>query len=507
MVVVRLAMPWLVYDSYQYAQELSTELKDTIMATLAQKQRARRQMRGFIIIWTFITMVMGLATFLAIYFTYRLPSEDGTAVALSNQTNGGNNPVVVVPSNTPLPTEPPTATPVLTETPVAVAQAATEVPTNTPGPTNTPQPLPDEDETFQVGIQVQVPPDLNVDVTSGFLRSVSQDLGLDWVKKQVRWEVFEPERGLLLWDELDLFMSEMRFWQIKPMLSIVTAPDWAREPGANLSEHGPPANNADYVDFVRAILTRYDDQVFAIEVWNEQNIDREWTSVNGLSARNYVSLLRDTYNMVQEVSPGTIVISGALSPTGLNDGVGAFDDFVYMQAMIDAGMLDVTDCVGAHHNGYNIGPRVPFDAVPNDPSATFRGPFDNPHHSWSFRSTLDGYATRIANAGRDTKLCVTEFGWASTAGLSGKPQNFEFADDNTLQEQADYIVDALAFMEESGYVWQAYIWNFNYGPLAGWNPSNDNVPYSLIGPGNEFRPAYDAIREWHAEYLQRTGQA
>lgn len=476
------------------------------MATTSPKQRTHNQVRGFVIVWTFITLIMGLATFFAIYITYQVPSSaSGNTVALAN---AGDRLVVIAsqtpaPTNTPQPTQPPT------DEPVAVAQAATESPTEVIPPTNTPEPTPippDEDPTFQIGIQVQTPQDLNRDVLIGYYRSTRQDLGAPWIKVQVRWELYEPQQGQYSWESLDLAMFGARYFGIRPMLSIVTAPDWAREPGISLDRHGPPADNATYVNFVRAILERYSGQVYGIEVWNEQNIDREWTSMGGLSATNYVSLLRDTYNMVQEVSPGTIVISGALSPTGLDDGIRAIDDFRYMQQMIDAGMLNYTDCVGAHHNGYNIGPLVRFDAVPNDPTAIFRGPFDNPHHSWSFRSTLEGYITRIRNSGSDKKLCVTEFGWAVTEDLSGVPAGFEFARDNTLEEQAQFFVEALDYMEQSGNFWLAFIWNFNYGPQVGFDPTNDNVPYSLLSP-NGFRPAYDAIREWQRNYAERLGQS
>nr|PZN52101.1 MAG: hypothetical protein DIU68_15245 [Chloroflexota bacterium] len=137
--------------------------------------------------------------------------------------------------------------------------------------------------------------------------------------------------------------------------------------------------------------------------------------------------------------------------------------------------------------------------MPNDPTARFRGPFDNRHRSWSFRSTLQTYAAKIANAGGDQKLCVTEFGWPSSEDLDGYPQGFEFALDNTLEEQAEFTVQALDNMQEWGFVRLAFIWNLNYGPQAGWDPSNDNVPYSLIGPGTTFRPAFDAVKEWLAE--------
>ncbi|MEM9952308.1 MAG: hypothetical protein AAF846_11935 [Chloroflexota bacterium] len=484
------------------------------MATRTPKQQTRNQVRGFVVVWTFITLVMGLATFLAIYYAYNPNIEvSAQTIAQDNSNSGGS--VVIIESQTPLPaTE--TPVPLPTETPVpteeeadeesvAVAQAATEVPppTNTPEPTPVP---PDEDETFNVGIQIQVPPDQNPDVMQGWYRS-AQQMNINWVKIQVRWELIEVVENEYDWSALDLAMNEARFFQMRPMLSIVTAPDWSRETGReagiSLAQHGPPSDNADYVEFVRKIFERYPGQVFGVEVWNEQNISREWTSMEGLSATRYVSLLRDTYNMVQEESPGTIVISGALSPTGVDDGIGAIDDFRYMQQMIDAGMLDVTDCVGSHHNGYNIGPLVRFDSVPNDPTATFRGPFDNPHHSWSFRSTLEGYTQRIRNAGYDTKQCVTEFGWAVTEDLDGFPRGFEFANDNTLEEQAQFFVEALDWMSSGDDVWLAFVWNLNYAPQAGWDASNDNVPYSLIGPGNTFRPAYDAIRDWKAEYDER----
>lgn len=484
---------------------------------MAVRNQTRRQVRGFVIVWTFISLLMGLATFVAIFFAYdnrnRLPE---IALVANNQNN--SEPIIVINSQTPLPTLAPTNTvfvPSATATTEvivatqeqAIAQVATVQATNTLAPTNTPQPTfvpPDQDKTFQVGVQIQTPPDLNPDLLNGYYRAARQDMGVEWIKLQTRWEFIEPERGQFVWDELDLALAGARFFGIHPMLSIVTAPDWARESGVNLEKHGPPANNADYVNFVRAIFERYPGQVYAIEVWNEQNLDREWTSTRGLSATNYLAMLRDTYNMVQEVSPGTIVISGALSPTGVNNDI-AIDDFRYMDMLISGGLLDITDCVGAHHNGYNIGPLVRWDAVPNDPTATFRGPFDNPNHSWSFRSTLEGYTQRIRNAGRDTKLCVTEFGWAVTEDLAGTPLYFEFADDNTLAEQSQFFVEALDSMSQGDAIWLAFIWNLNYGPQAGWDPANDNVPYSLIGPDHVFRPAFDAIRDWNAAYQLRIG--
>jgi len=128
-----------------------------------------------------------------------------------------------------------------------------------------------------------------------------------------------------------------------------------------------------------------------------------------------------------------------------------------------------------------------------------------PHHSWSFRSTLQTYANKVALAGGDQQLCVTEFGWASTVGIGQARAGFEFALDNTLEEQRDFTVRAIENMLTWDSVWIAILWNLNYGPQAGFDPNNDNVFYSIIGPDSQFRPVFDAVRDWNREYEARVG--
>lgn len=483
---------------------------------MATRTAINREIRGFAVIWTFITVVIGLATFFAIYLTY-----DGTSGSAGDNNVG--LPVVPPESQsqnaaalaTAVPTqfviEEPTDTPAVAEAEpaaetqnqggegVSVAQAQ-DSQMSQEQPAAQPTILPIDDEAYAVGIQVQFSISFDPEIQRMWMNDV-QDLGLNWIKQQVRWEDFEPVQSEYDWRILDLVLPIAAERGIKVLVSVVTTPEWARQPGADLELGGPPANNQDFVNFVVAMLRRYPGAIHAIEVWNEQNIDREWGSTNGVSAPDYVALLRDTYQAVKAVDPGVIVVSGALSPTGglVTDGVvRAIDDFDYMDQLINAGLLNYTDCVGAHHNGYNISPSVTWDAVPDDPDAVFRGPFDNPHHSWSFRSTLQTYATKIAVAGGDQRLCVTEFGWPTVEDLDGYPQNFEFALDNTLQEQADWTVEAINNMDEWSIVWLAFIWNLNYGPQAGWDTSSDNTPYSLIGPEWSRRPAYDAIKAWSA---------
>lgn len=467
----------------------------------AARNAVRKQIRAFVIIWVGITLLMGACTFAAIYMAYGAIAESAGGSRVVNSQATTVVPQQIAQSNaTPIPTRQLTQPPTLTPTATQPAVTPTDEPTAEPqGPP--PTVLPVEDERYHVGIQVQE----SLDNQDQWMSAVYDQLHMNWIKQQVRWEVFEPEPDQYDWSILDAVLPSASAHNIHVMLSVVTAPDWARESGIDTSRHGPPADPQDYADFVVAILERYPGMVHAIEVWNEQNLDREWTSARGLIAGNYIELLRTTYEAIKAVDPGIIVISGALSPTGLSDGVRAWDDFTYMDQMISAGLLDTVDCVGAHHNGINVGPSFTWDSVPNDPSARFRGPFDNPHHSWSFRSTLQTYANKVQVAGGDQRLCVTEFGWASVEDMSGFPTGFEFARDNSLEEQKDYIIQALSLMEEWDIVWLAFLWNLNYGPQAGWATDNDNVPYSLIGPDWNFRPAYGAIGEWMADYWARNG--
>ncbi len=470
-------------------------------------RKRRRQIRNFALVWTALTVLIGVIAFVAIFVAtgFLLPDGSGPTVASAAE----------VTTPTPLPTSPVVATAIPqavvqqpTTPPTAIAQVATATPTDAPEPTPEPTLMAIERTAFDFGIQVQE----SYDIYDFWMTVVHDQLHLNWVKQQVRWEFIEPEQGQYDWTILDIVIPEAHRRGVHMMLSIVTAPEWARQPGADMSKHGPPADPQQYVRFVTDILQRYGTEypgtIGAIEVWNEMNLDREWASVNGLSSQEYVRLLSATYDAIKAIDPGIIVISGALSPGGgwvEPDGrVSAVDDFDYLDALIRDGVLNYADCVGAHHNGYNIGPTVPWDQAPADSNAIgalFRGPFDNPHHSWSLYSTLSTYANKIQLAGGSQRLCVTEFGWAVSEDLDGYPRGFEFAADNTLAEQGQYIIEAVQWMEESGHIWLAWVWNLNYGAQAGFDPNNDNVPYSILRPDNQTAPAWDLIANYRLEHF------
>ncbi|HET6444789.1 MAG TPA: hypothetical protein VFI27_09455 [candidate division Zixibacteria bacterium] len=343
---------------------------------------------------------------------------------------------------------------------------------------------------FGFGVQshaVVGDPKVAMDVTSN-------QLGMDWVKVQLEWPLVQPDPETFQWFFYDGVVDEADAHGLRLMFSVVGAPAWTRAAG---NENGPPDDYAHYTAFLSELINRYPGKIHAIEVWNEQNLDREWATANGLNPSDYVQFLSQAHATIKTLDPNIIVISGALAPTGIHDGVTSYDDFIYLDEALAAGLLKYADCVGAHHNGYNIGPDVAFDQTGSDPNAAtaiFRGPFDNPHHSWSFKTTIDTYAQKVQAADPNKKLCVTEFGWASSEGYDSFPPGFEFAQDNTLDEQAQYIVQAFQQMRDSGDVWLSFLFNFDFGNKSG-GPTDDPVVYSIIDTSGIPRPAFGAVAD------------
>jgi hypothetical protein len=377
---------------------------------------------------------------------------------------------------------------------VEVVTPTTEPTTVLPSPTTAPAASPAE-EVFGYGIAINGTGGGDIN----YWMSQVESLGLGWIKQQVEWAYFEGNPGQMDWSGYDAVVDAANQRGIKVMLSVVDAPHWSRTYFDDNVEGAPPDDLTRVADFLGRMVDRYQGRIHAIEVWNEQNLDREWDTAEGVNAERYVEMLRLAYQAIKSRDPNIIVISGALSPVGATATdpnnparVIYMDDFNYFDEMVTAGFLNYCDCVGAHHNGINMPPNIAWDEGHTDPEAQLRGPFDNPDHSWSFKSTLWGYHDRIAAAGSDKPLCITEFGWATAEGFDGYPPGFEFALDNTLEEQAQWDVEAFQLMRQWGFVRLAFLWNLNYSQL-GWGPEDPNAPYAIIDFQGAARPAYGAI--------------
>lgn len=325
---------------------------------------------------------------------------------------------------------------------------------------------------------------------------MAEKLKLTWTKAQFRWKDYEPERGKIdayRWQILDAFVGDANKKGLNILFGVIDAPNHLRTSfkGGNA---GPPDDFNEAARLFKRITARYRGCVQAIEVWNEMNLDREWQTPRGVIAGvEYVNFLKVVGPAIREKDPNMLLVMGALSPVGATVAGQFTDDFAYMDQFVAAGGAGLVDCVGVHLNGFNFPPDKEWNAGYNDPTAKFRGPFDNPDHSWSFVSTIKGYRART-----NKPMCVTEFGWPSmeNLGVQGFPPGFDFAMDNTEQEQADWIVQGFSILRELGYVRFGIVFNLDYSRKIGQKPNEaggDPAIYSVIRPDGNLRPAFDAI--------------
>ncbi len=312
-----------------------------------------------------------------------------------------------------------------------------------------------------------------------FVVDATKGAGFNWVRFQVPWKDFERNaKGEYNWGDLDSVLNTLHDGGLNVAVSVVKAPTWARPDNTDLTVDGPPENPQDYADFLTAFVARYQGKVQAIELWNEPNLWHEWGNER-LDAARYVRLLCAGYNAIKAQDADVRVLSGGLTPTGVNDGQIAIDDVVFLQRMYQNGARSCFDGLGAHPSGYNNPPDVRFGYT-NPAEREFKN-----HPSFFFQETMLRYRNVMtANNDSAKKIWPTEFGWASSpVPVAG----YEYAADVTLEEQAQYLVRSYEMMKNWGWVGPAFAWNLNFNVV---NPDSEMAQFGLWD-----RPAYARLRD------------
>ena len=402
-------------------------------------------------------------------------------------------------SSSALPSPDITATPTLNAGPTPVSFSVTNAPQPSPSPTAfTPAPTvsPTADYPLhegpglnrdEIGVQVHIHRE---DQRQIFV--YLNDLDVGWVKVQVSWKVYQPQPDVFAEDrlaELDSLVRLAALNDIQLLLSVSKAPEWSR-PTTELD--GPPTDYALYQEFMAFLAGRYSGRVAAYELWNEPNLQREWNGAQ-LSAAQLTRLIASGAAGIRGADSQAVIISGAPAPTGINDGITALDDRLFLRAMLEAGVADVVDGIGAHPYGWANPPDSRHTSP--DPSISSH----NDHPSFFFLDTIADYEALLAEFGVSQRLWVTEFGWGSFDQLTDDfgepahpPPGLEFMSEVTEWQQASYLLRALDLGRKNGSVETMIIWNLNFGPLLGHEYAETG--YSLLRPDGTPRPAYHSLK-------------
>lgn len=132
--------------------------------------------------------------------------------------------------------------------------------------------------------------------------------------------------------------------------------------------------------------------------------------------------------------------------------------------MIEAGADQYLDCIGMHFNEGATPPLIDS----GHPAGEYFG--------WYFIPSLQNTFFAF---GAEKPVCITELGFLSGAGYGGVPDRFWWAADTSVNEQAQWLYDALGISYQSGYVDLAIVFNvdiFHYeaDPQGG---------FAIIRPG------------------------
>jgi polysaccharide biosynthesis protein PslG len=317
------------------------------------------------------------------------------------------------------------------------------------------------------------------------------ELGAKWALHQFSWYQIEFEKGVYRWDKTDRAVEEMNRAGINVILHAVHSPPWMWG-GADKVTY--PTDVKEFGRFMRAAAERYKGKVAAFQIWNEPNLAIE--AGKYVVAARYAALLKEGYTAVKSVDPNYVVISAPLTPTGVNDPYKAVDDVIFLRRLYayNGGELKgYFDVLGAHP-GSNANP--PEKLAPGDPGP---GPGWNTHPSFYFRRIEQLRQVMVENGDARKQLWLTEFGWASTQNPAA---GFEYAAQNTEQEQADYIGRAFR-MGRDKYAWMGpmLVFQLNFAlPNVTENPNDERVAWGLIRRDGSKRPSFLAFQEYAREW-------
>ena len=235
--------------------------------------------------------------------------------------------------------------------------------------------------------------------------------------------------------------------------------------GIGAAQFYPPDDPADFAHYARATARHFHRDVFAWEVWNEQNGGwRFWPPHEDPAA--YGRLLCSTADAVRDVDPAIPVLFGGVFFPGVPPGLPGMSGPQFVRAAYDADPA-LGRC---------------FDVMAYHPYAY---PFTSPESPVPVRGSVlnaqQGMRDALPPADRDKPLWITEVGWPTHAAY-GVPEN----------KQAQYLARTLAVSFARGL---RLVNLYTYGDFA--DPTgelNQEAHFGIYRADGTPKPAARAVR-------------
>ncbi|WP_101952741.1 VCBS domain-containing protein [Mycobacterium sp. 3519A] len=192
---------------------------------------------------------------------------------------------------------------------------------------------------------------MNVQEMYGFTQSQTDralDLlkadGVDTIRILIPWVGVEPSNDSWNWSAVDRMVNSAKARNMTVIGILNSPPDWAMVPGSP-SLGGPPADPAEYAEFVGMVAARYAGKVSAYEVWNEPNYYRFWEPTPDPAA--YTALLKVGYAAIKAADPNAVVVGGVIAAAP-DAGTQAIDSVRFVTEMYEAGAAGYFDALSFH---------------------------------------------------------------------------------------------------------------------------------------------------------------
>ena len=315
------------------------------------------------------------------------------------------------------------------------------------------------------------------DVSSADMKrelDLSRQLGSNVVTVDVGWATIEERgkgtRSARYVHKLDRFMAGARSRDLEVIVDLWSTPCWASSAPADVKQgcaggwwdrgvnRYPPRNPQDFADIVRWLTDRYGDDLLAVEIWNEPNLEQFWLADD--SAREYARLLKAAYPAAKAGNSRTLVLGGSLSHA----------DRPFLEELYEHGIRGHYDGLAVH----------PFNDG-RDPRDRFRPE----RRKDTFLPGLEWIRDAQQSAGDDTPIWATEFGWTTCSPGSS---------DRCVDEQAQarYLAAAFALLADMPYVKGATTYN-----LRNKSGDGDDIEgnYGLTERDYSPKPAFGALKQ------------
>ncbi|HEU4793206.1 MAG TPA: cellulase family glycosylhydrolase, partial [Nitrolancea sp.] len=308
--------------------------------------------------------------------------------------------------------------------------------------------------------------------------------GFTFVRQMFAWYEIEPERdsyydsrhNISAWEKYDRIVDLATERDLELIVRLDKAPLWAREGQPNLDRFlaGPPNDDADYAEFVAAVVNRYRGRIHYIQIWNEPNLEGEWGG-QAIDPARFTRLLKAAYTAAKQADPNIVVLMPGLAPTD-QTGPTNLSDLLFLQGMYDAGAKDYFDVASAMVYGYGY--------TPNDRRVEFARN--------NFSRVIQTRDIMVRNGDADKPVWASEYGWVTLPqDWTGDPS--PWGKPVTPAQQADYLYQGyLRAQREWPWMGVMCVWNFQWiqPPDAQDQIKNPTRGFSIVNYDYSPQPAY-----------------